>query len=355
MREIILPAVLAVCFYTQVWAQTEIVNPEAHIVVAGGMGKPGSQDVQAGPGVRFGLELVPEGVPKGTSVVLKARLLRPNDPEGLSPERWLVAARMGMPVQVTWEFAYDWEVEPGVWTMKVFLEDKELASVPFTVSKTASQPQAPKSLSLRDGRQIKSGESSGQAKNRSEGVTAGSREIGRAEKKQDSQSSSEIIKSKAKPDSAAVDQNSQNTSTASHDSLASSTKTSSGTPKAEPGKTDLLSRKGAENIKSETIPPQNAHRVVGGKPNRRVYALMGGAYSEEARALRVVSGLKARGVAPCLRVDSKKGKKLWHVVAGWRDSPEAAQKAKAELLSVLGEVFVQPMSAKELETGLTCR
>jgi hypothetical protein len=43
------------------------------------------------------------------------------------------------------------------------------------------------------------------------------------------------------------------------------------------------------------------------------------------------------------------------VVAGWRDSLEDARKAKAKLTPILGEVFVQPMSAKELETGLTCR
>jgi hypothetical protein len=264
MREVLFLTTMAMCLWSQAWAQSEGIKPDARVVFAGEMGKAGSREIQARPGVRFGLELVFEGARKGTLVVLEAKLLSPAT-DGLPPIRWLVAAKSGAPAQIAWEFAYDWEVDPGAWTMKVFHEEKELVSVPFTVVRAVSPPQA------------------------------------------------------------------------------------------VPGSEGTQERKGAGQIKPSTPPLSHSQRVVGGKPDRPVYALMAGAYSEEARALRAASGLKARGVAPCLRVDIKNGKKLWHVVVGWRDSPEAARKAKAELLPVLGEIFVQPMSAGELETGLTCK
>jgi len=352
MREVLLLTALVMCFWSHAWAQSEGAKPRARIVFAGEMGKPGSQDVQARPGMRFGLELVPEGAPKGTSVVLEARLLSPKTPEGLHPIRWLVAARMGMPVQIAWEFAYDWEVEPGVWTMKVFLEETELASVPFTVARVASPTQNSKSFEPQDGRQAKSEEPSAHPQKLIDGAIALSGESGSAVKGHGTKDASETVKSPVKTNGAGA---AHVKNSAPGDSVASPGKTASDTPQVDPGNVVTHDRKGSEHTKSSAPSPPNTQRVVGGKPDRRVYALMGGAYSEEARALRAASVFKARGVSPCLRVDFKNGKKLWHVVIGWRDSPEAARKAKAELLPVLSEVFVQPMSAKELETGLTCR
>lgn len=353
MRELILMIALAVGFCSQALAETAVTG--ARVVSSGEMGKPGTQDIQARPGVRFGLELVPEGAPGGSSVVLEGRLLRPQDVEGMPPVRWMVAARIGVPVQIVWEFAYDWEVEPGVWTMKVFHEEKELASVPFAVVRASTPLQEPKSQNQRDGRQAKPGESQSQAPIRDVGAKVGIGQAGGPAISPEPKATPEADKTPARPGDAAAGPAAKNAPVDSLDSAASSSKTSTGKTQADPGKADVHERKQPEHLKSEIQGQENARRVVGGKPDRRVYALMCGAYSEEARALRAASLLKARGVTPCLRVDSKNGKKLWHVVAGWRDSPEDARKAKAKLTPVLGEVFVQPMSAKELETGLICR
>jgi len=353
MREVILMIGMAVGFCGQALAETAVTG--ARVVFSGEMGRPGARNIQARPGVRFGLELVPEGAPKGASVVLEGRLSRPQDVEGVIPVRWMVAARMGVPVQIAWEFAYDWEVEPGDWTMKVFHEERELASAPFTVVRASTPLQGPKSQNQRDGRQAKPGESQGQTPIRDEGAKGGSGQPGGPASSPELKAAPEAVKTQARPGDTPAGPVTKNAPADSLDFAASSSKTPTDKTQTDPGKADVHERKQPEPLKFETRGQENAKRVVGGKPDRRVYALMCGAYSEEARAVRAASLLKARGVTPCLRVDSKNGKKLWHVVAGWRDSLEDARKAKAKLTPILGEMFVQPMSAKELEAGLTCR
>ena len=125
---------------TALWAAPEVSG--ITVVFAGELGKsPQSQDLTAYPGMRFGLEVVAEGTPKGAHVVLEARLTRPDDPEGTPPLRWLIPARIGHPAQSVWEFAYEWEVQPGVWTMEVVAGEIRSAPVRFTLAPGQAPPQ----------------------------------------------------------------------------------------------------------------------------------------------------------------------------------------------------------------------
>jgi hypothetical protein len=95
---------------------------------------------------------------------------------------------------------------------------------------------------------------------------------------------------------------------------------------------------------------------VGGAPSRTVHALVAGTYSTEAKAQWMAAFFKQRGVSACVREDKRAGRSLWQVVAGWKDTREAALAAKRELAPVAGDdVLVRAMTAAELEKGLTCR
>ena len=251
--------------------------------------------VSASPGVRFGMELIPEGAANGSPMILEARLFRPGDPGASPVDRWMIAARTGYPAVSVWEFAYDWEVEPGVWTMKIFSADKELASAAFRVSQLpAASPvsQVPLPSVSRPGQAV-------------------------------------AIPSPPQTDSAHV------------------SKRGGEAEKPLPP----LQKPPAASAPRDT--PGQARAGVG-QPDRRVYALVGGAYSQESRAQWMAAFLKGQGVTVCVRSWNKDGRKMWAIVAGWRDSPEEARQARKELSPVVGDMLIWPMRAGELEIGLKC-
>ena len=93
---------------------------------------------------------------------------------------------------------------------------------------------------------------------------------------------------------------------------------------------------------------------MGGDPSRQVFALVAGSYSEEARALWVASFLRASGHEACVRRETLKGRQLWAVVAGWRETRDEARQARDELAKATGDALVRPMKAGDLEKGLAC-
>ncbi|MFP5238455.1 MAG: hypothetical protein ACLGQW_01365 [Acidobacteriota bacterium] len=96
-------------------------------------------------------------------------------------------------------------------------------------------------------------------------------------------------------------------------------------------------------------------KATGLAGDRRVYALIAGSFSEQARAMWMAVLVREQGVKACVRPWEKDGRRLWQLVAGWRNSPDEAQAAKAELGVKLGEIIIVPMSAGDLEKGLQCR
>lgn len=324
--------------------------------------------IEGRPGIRFGMELVPEGTPQGAPVVLEARLKRPDDPQDGPPMRWLVAARIGIPVLSVWEFAYDWEVEPGLWTMTVSYEDAVLATASFMV--VQPDPQAPvqtPAQALPTSKPAKPGETR-QDKKTSEAAPAKSQAAAPAPmpKPGDAKASTGKQSEAQKPESSKSD-------TAKPE-----------TPRPEPQKPDTAkpaaprqegslspALKQPDPAKPVAPPlPQDrppkpltealgqtapAPKAVAGAPGKRVQVLVAGVYSEEARALWVAAFLKKSGVKACVRVEDRGGKKRWSLVAGWRDTPEEAKRAKDELTPAVGEIVIVPMSAADLEKGLQCR
>jgi cell division septation protein DedD len=251
--------------------------------------------VSASPGVRFGMELIPEEAANGSPMILEARLFRPGDPGASPVDRWMIAARAGYPAVSVWEFAYDWEVEPGVWTMKIYSADKELASAAFRVSPPpAASPvsQVPLPSASRPGQAV-------------------------------------AIPSPPQTDSAHV----------------SKRGSEADRPLTPPQK--LPATSAPRNM------PDKARAGVG-QPDRRVYALIGGTYSQESRAQWMAAFLKGQGVTACVRSWNKDGRTMWAIVAGWRDSPEEARQARKELSPVVGDMLIWPMRAGELEKGLKC-
>lgn len=329
MRELLLVAVLALASSVQALAQAATASGAAapelsapapaaqaeagvqafagatavRAVSFAGGGLSPSLDVAAAPGVRFGLELVPAGPARGAPLVLEAVLTRPGDEGEASATRWFVAARAGEPVQCVFEFAYAWEAAPGAWTMTVFRDEKELARAAFTVSRAPALSQE--------------------------------------------QGQNEAAKPKAngpKPPNAGV-----------APAPAQNAKRS-GSPEASLPAPPRISPAQPKSTPPPAEKAQPRSRLVGGAPGRTVHALIAGSYSTEAKALWMAAFFKQRGVAACVRLEKRGGRSLWQVVAGWKDTREAALAAKRELAPVAGDdVLVRAMAASELEKGLECR
>jgi cell division septation protein DedD len=270
-----------------------LVPPASGVAAVTPAGSP--VPVSASPGVRFGMELIPEGAANGSPIILEARLFRPGDPGASPVDRWMIAARAGYPAVSVWEFAYDWEVEPGVWTMKIYSADKELASAAFRVSQLpAASPvsQNPLPSLSRPGKAV-------------------------------------AIPLPPQTDSTHVSQRGA---------------------EADRPLTPLQKPPAASAPRNT---PSQARTGVG-QPDRRVYALVCGTYSQESRAQWMAAFLKGQGVTACVRSWNKDGRKMWAIVAGWRDSPEETRQARKELSPVVGDMLIWPMRAGELEKDLKC-
>jgi len=309
----------------------------ARVVSSGEAGKASSSGVTGSPGVRFGLEIVPDGPAKGAPVVLQVVLSRPNDGDDAPAARWFVPARVGLPAQCFWEFAYDWEVEPGDWTMSISHGGQEIARAVFTVSRPAAT--APATVPVPD--QGKTQKANGTRQGKAEGKSA-----------QEAQSQEAR---RPEPGRSEPGQKPQGTAEADHQDAAKPQK-----PQADAGKSPPPAPAPGQTGQDPAggKPPREqarAKRIVGGAPSRTVYALMAGAYSTEAKALWMASFDAGRGVSACVRRESLKGRVVWQVVAGWRDSREAALRLKDELAPKLGDILVRAVSAAELEKGLSCK
>jgi len=112
MREVLLYMALSLCFCSQVWPRPRVPSQRPALFLLGRWANPGLRIFMPFLACVSVLRSFPKepqgnaGGPGGAVATAPGRR-RP------VPVRWLVAARMGAPVQITWEFAYDWEVEPG--------------------------------------------------------------------------------------------------------------------------------------------------------------------------------------------------------------------------------------------------
>jgi hypothetical protein len=305
--------------------------------------------IAAAPGVRFGMELVPEGSPMGAPVVLEVRLSRPKGSSESTPAlRWLVAARVGYPARSVWEFAYDWEVEPGTWVMKIFHAEKELAAASFTIVQATVPPPAgpaPPPAALEPAQTQNSIQTRSQ--------------VPAAREKTGTGPAGNQAPATAHKGASPTDENSRLASSAPAQAGPDAPTVAFHSGQALERSGDAASRQfrtpGGQEPKALPTTQSARERAVGGRPERQVYALFGGAYSQEARALWMANFLKAQGVTACVRTRAKAGKKIWTIVVGWRNSIEEARQTRNELTATVGEMLIVPMAAGELEKGLGCR
>lgn len=274
--------------------------------------------VAAAPGVSLGVVLTPPGEPPGAPLVLEVSLEMGLEQPGQAQApaiRWQAAAYAGSPVRLTWEFAYPFEVQAGTWTMRVGVSGLELASAAFAVTPAAEDAPSPAASPAAP---------SGAAPGLSSGATP-SRPHG-------------------PPPSATQDP---------PPSFPPGIKTPDAPP--ENGRPAKSSQAAWPGIADPGKKPPRAPSVIGGDPARRVYAVLAGSFSEEARALWVASFLKQKSDRACVRKREKEGRTLYAVVAGWKDTREEAEKLKRLIEGAAPGSLVVPFTAGELEAGLSCR
>lgn len=253
--------------------------------------------VTGAPGAVLAMQAQAPASPDGSPVVLEARLARPGAESPGSDIRWLVAAAPDKPVSVTWEFAYPWEVTPGVWTMRVLSEGREIARASFDVALAEeTAPQAPAKPVVKPEPESSTKKSAAPAKPEA--------------------------KQPAKPD---------------------------------PSRDDPRPRQTVPGPKAIEPPARRAQPgAVGGDPNRTLFVLVGGSYSEEARALWVSVFLEKRGVKACVREETVGGRRLWAVITGWSSSQADIALLRAQQAATVGETITRTMRAGELSKGLRC-
>lgn len=277
--------------------------------------------VEGAPGARLSLDFTAPGAPGGPPVVLDVELKRPADTEQEGPLRWSLAALPGAPAQAVWEFAFPWEAQPGPWRLSVFQQGREVASALFDVTAPPQPPQA------FDAGPDNAADAPPTAPAQPKRPDPGAPPAARAQPAEPSPSKLPPVK----PAPQAVQ------------------------PQASPTKPDSAVQAAPAAPRQPDAPkPAPRKRAVGGDPSRQVFALVAGSYSEEARALWVASFLRASGHEACVRRETLKGRQLWAVVAGWRDTRDEARQARDELAKATGDALVRPMKAGDLEKGLVC-
>jgi len=257
-----------------------------------------------------------------------------------------------------WEFAYDWEVEPGVWTMTVSHEDTVLATASFMVVQPdpLAQAQTPPQ-SLPSPKPAKPGESR-QDKKAADITPAKSQATPSASltKSEDAKAPPDKQPEAQKPEASRSD--SPKTDTPRHETAKPDTQKPAATRQdASPSapQKDRPAKPLAEVQGPGVNQDKSSSKELAGASGKRVQVLVAGVYSEEARALWVAAFLRKGGVKACVRMEDRGGKKRWSLVAGWRDTPDEARRAKEELTPTVGEIVIVPMNAAELEKGLQCR
>jgi len=322
------------------------------VTFAGEIGRPGPKaDIVAKAGTRMGVEIIPEGSPAGAPVALTVRILRP---EGLTPLVFQTAATLNASALCAYEFAYDWEAVPGVWTIKIFYDAKELASEDFTVVQTPGGANAlPGALSAQAGQPGQTGQPA-QPPVASTVPTAAPEDVKpveaapRADKPAQAAPST-ALSGKAAPWTAAPRSGSKkgaDQKQAAEKSPGQKTMDKSSDQKTPAGKSA-----GPKPLVKPYAPQETSARA---NPDQRKFVLINGVYSQENRALRVAAQLKTQGVKACVRKSVNAGKPMWSVVTGRHDPYEQALDAKRKLAPKTGENRVVPMTAGELEKGLIC-
>lgn len=334
MRERMIVAVLAAVAALVFWASPSLALDAAYLDGSPVAGEP--KAVAAAPGVSLGLVLTPPGEPPGAPLVLEISLeiglARPSAPHAPAV-RWQAAAYAGSPVRLTWEFAYPFEIQAGTWTMRVSQNGRELVSAAFEVTpaqedspgpaaKPDAAPGAPPSMTQAPPPSSPSGRKTPTTPPPMEPVQPPAATPGG--------------KTSAAPPENGKPATAGHTGSESKPPVPSSHAAKPAAP--EPGKT-----------------PPRAASIIGGDPARRVYAVLAGTYSEEARALWVAAFLKERGARACLRKKVKDGRTLYAVVAGWSDTREDAEKLRRVIDGVAPGSLAVPFAAGELEAGLSCR
>ncbi|GFK94017.1 hypothetical protein NNJEOMEG_01855 [Fundidesulfovibrio magnetotacticus] len=274
--------------------------------------------VVAAPGTRLTLGFV---APAGSDpLLLDAELARPGE---APPARWIIPAVPGAPGQAAWEFAFPWEIVPGRWRLSVSSEGRELARAEFEVTAApAPPPQAAPDPKTEGKRPAKSGQERDGATKAATAPRPGK-------------------PGQEKPDAAPAAQRPEN---------------GKALPRTESGK-DAQRPESGKDAQRQPSPPKSpaAQRPMGGDPSRQVHALIAGSYSEQARALWVASFLRESGRKACVRPEPSRGRTLWVVVAGWRESAQEAASEREALARLTGDALVRPMRAGDLERGLDCR
>jgi hypothetical protein len=293
--------------------------------------------VAAAPGVSLGVILTPPGEPAGAPLVLEVSLEHPG--EALAPAvRWQAAAYAGSPVRLTWEFAYPFEVQAGTWTMRVSQDGRELAWAAFEVTPAPEAASGPAARA----------EAAPGAQPPIAGIAppvppGGRTQAPPAESGKPAKPGQAVLPPSAPP----AREPAPGTSAPSGQPVPDGKAKSDAKPPAAEGPAARPAGPGPGKT-----PPR---AFIGGDPGRRVYAVLAGTFSEEARALWVASFLKQKSGRACVRKRVKDGRTLYAVVAGWSETREGAAELKRSLEGVAPGSLVIAFAAGELEAGLSCR
>ena len=271
----------------------------AQVTFSGEIGRADSTtDIAAKPGVRMGLELVPQGSKAGEPLALDVQVLRPGTQPLPPPISFQVAAATGSPVLCAYEFAYGWEAVPGTWTMKVFYDGKELASQDFTVA------EAPQDAAASQ-------------------ATEPTPPVAALPETKPAETAPTADKPSAAPQPA---------------------------QEKEPAQKPLAEKSPGQKTPAKDNPAKKT--PIKGKPSQQRFVLVSGVYSQEVRAQWVTALLKDRGVKARVKKNAGTAKPTWSVVVGWKDTRQQALDAKRKLSAKVGEIQIVPMTSDELEKGL---
>ena len=356
-----LMAMLAAIFlpYAEAAAQghpaTAPVVSGAQVIFSGEIGRKGPKtDIAAKAGVRMGLELIPEGSPAGTPVVLDVQILRPETQPPSPALSFQVAAALNAPALCAYEFAYDWEAIPGTWTMNVSHNGKELASQTFTVAAATSQeadsPQAAQADQAAEPEQPptpaappvavlpeeKPAEAAPAADNPPKDAAQNPEQKPAPIPEKDTPKtagSAGFVPKTAAPEAARKDRPDQKP-------LAEKFPT----PKP-PAKKSPDQKKPAKGDSTQKAPTR-------ANAGRQTFVLVSGVYPQEVRAQWMAALLKDRGVKAWVRKNANTAKPTWSVVVGWKDTREQALDAKRKLAPRAGALSIVPMTTGDLEKGL---
>lgn len=322
----------------------------ARMVFTGDYGKSArNTDILAVPGVRMGMDFIPEGSPQGASVVLEVKLTRPEDGETREPLRWLLPGRIGYRASAVWEFAYPWEVQPGLWTMTASCEGRELARASFVVrAPGATDMDSPRKAPAQPKESDATQAAAAPVPKPPPPAASGGPDAARQE-------AAGVLVPQAFEEALS--------SLALGHGAQTFFEAAGGQPQGGQNRTGHPARpqdgSGAVAASAasahSTKPQEKAEQQPAGEGRGRVvYVLVAGSYSGRDRALRMAQQLRRRGVKACIMRGRDGRKEFWRLVAGWREGLEEARNAKESLEAAVGEIFIAPTPAEQFRRDLRC-